>query len=77
MSEFILIKCRKKKVVQVCKSAAGYYIGTMDEDGPNCRLSEEYYPSFDEAQEALNNKTYTERDCKENNFCRGNIGKCF
>lgn len=37
------MKCRRGYVIQPLKSAAGYYIGTLDEDGcPNCRLSTGY-----------------------------------
>lgn len=49
--------------IQVCYSAGGYYIGTMDpEDGtPFSRESAEYYGSFAEAQDALYAGTWTQR----------------
>lgn len=37
------MKCRKGYEVQALKSAAGWYIGTVDEEGyPNCRITTEY-----------------------------------
>jgi hypothetical protein len=54
--------------LQVCKSANGYYIGTMctvEYDGccrqeePYSRDSQEYYPTKEDAQYALDNDTYT------------------
>lgn len=53
--------------LQVLRSAAGYYIGreSLDEEFdvwvPYYRLSVEYYRTYDEAQEALDTKTFTER----------------
>lgn len=45
--------------IQVCMSGAGYYIGMLDKYGaPYCRLSMEYWPSFEEAQEALETGTF-------------------
>jgi len=41
--------------LEVLKSAAGYYIGTLDEAGaPYSRESEEYWQTFEEAERALN-----------------------
>jgi hypothetical protein len=38
----------------IIKSAAGYYIGTLDEDGaPYSRESEEYWRGREEAEEVL------------------------
>ena len=65
--------CVAGKEIQVVKSYAGYYIGTW-EDGPNCRLSVEYFKSEEEAEEALKNGRFTPRICEENLFCAG--GKC-
>jgi hypothetical protein len=48
--------------VIVCKSAAGYYIGTLTEEGwPNSRESVEYYHTREEAQKALDEESYTQR----------------
>ena len=49
--------------VQVLKSAAGYYIGTLYEEMnigylPNERLSEEYWSTREEAEEKLRERTY-------------------
>jgi hypothetical protein len=46
--------------VKVLQSAAGYYIGTWD-DGPFSRESVEYYATEDEAQDALDSGTWTQR----------------
>jgi Lon protease-like protein len=69
--------CKQGRVVQVMRSAAGYYIGTIDEDEPYCRLSMEYFPDEKTAQYALENREFNERDCVENNYCNGGIGRCF
>ncbi len=45
--------------VQVLKSAAGYFIGTTDEEGPN-RESVEYWPTKAQAQTALTEGRWTQ-----------------
>lgn len=45
----------------VLKSAAGFYIGTIDDAGPVSRESVEYYPTLDQAAEALFCSTWTQR----------------
>lgn len=52
--------------LQVMKSNAGYYIGTIhtDEEGfqePGSRDSD-YYPTREEAQKALDDRTWVQRD---------------
>ena len=52
--------------MMVCKSAAGYYIGTMytTPEGflePGGRDSLEYYPTKGGAQHALDNNLFTQR----------------
>lgn len=45
--------------IQVCKSAAGYYIGQLDGEGyPYSRLSVEYYATADEARDAVIHMTF-------------------
>ena len=40
--------------LQVCRSAAGYYIGTIDvEQGPTSRESVQYFQTNQEARDAL------------------------
>lgn len=56
--------CQKGHKISVLRSAAGYYVGTADEDGPYCRLSGYGKSSADPA---LN----TERECIENQWCNG------
>lgn len=66
-------KCYKGYELQVCKSAAGYYIGTMDEEGiPNCRLTD-YAKTVEKAKE-LN---ATRCNSIEVSFCnKGNSQNC-
>ena len=53
--------------LKVCKSNAGYYVGTeyYDEDCgmylPNSRNSVEYYATYLDADTALSNGSYTRR----------------
>lgn len=53
--------------LEVCQSNAGFYVGTKYYDKecgsyfPNSRESQEYYPTFEEAQAALTNNTFTQR----------------
>lgn len=56
--------CQKGYQISVLKSAAGYYVGTADESGPNCRLSN-YGSSPNDP--ILN----IERECSENHWCNG------
>lgn len=48
--------------LKVLKSGAGYYIGTSDRGSPVSRESAEYYRTEAEAQYALDNNTFTQRD---------------
>ena len=67
--------CRQGREVRVLQSN-GWYIGTTDEDGPYCRVSGQYWPSREAAQDALGKGKFSQRDCVENNFCNGGNG-CF
>jgi hypothetical protein len=51
-----------KLPIMVCQSAAGYYIGTMGEEGPVSRESDEYFPSQAAAQKALDTNSWTQRE---------------
>lgn len=65
-----MIKCRKGKEIQILRSGAGYYLGTVTEDGcPNCRVSIGYAPTYEKAKELL-----PDRVCEENMFCNGYKG---
>ena len=57
-----LAHLRLELPLQVLMSNAGFYIGTLDEEGPASRESVEYYPSRDRAQQALDNGTWTQRE---------------
>jgi hypothetical protein len=48
--------------LQVCPSAAGFYIGTLDTDGaPYSRESEEYWPTRPAAETALSKRSWKQR----------------
>lgn len=69
--------CNKGKELQVLQSPAGYYIGTLDEDGfPNCRVSKDYYKERKTAEVELNQGSFIVRDCIENEFCGKLYGGC-
>jgi hypothetical protein len=51
----------KNLPLQVLRSAAGYYNGTFDDDGPDSRESVEYFPSHEAARHALETSARTQR----------------
>ncbi|UXS01895.1 hypothetical protein [Agrobacterium tumefaciens] len=51
----------KRLPLRVLRSAAGYYIGTTDEEGPVSRESIEYFPSSETAATALENGEWQQR----------------
>lgn len=68
-------KCIRNHTIQALRFAAGWYVGTIDEDGfPYCRISAEYYRSQQECQTAIDNDSYMQRTCMENQFCNGGHG---
>lgn len=67
------MKCIKGYEVGPHRSAAGYYMGTVDEEGmPNCRISGSYAKTREEAEKLPLNRQMAE----ENVFCNG-CGFCF
>ena len=59
--------CVRGYTVEPMKSAAGWYMGTRTEEGfPNCRMTNKYYAT---AEEAFDNMNKDYRYCEENNFC--------
>ncbi|CDL86332.1 hypothetical protein [Xenorhabdus cabanillasii] len=48
--------------LQVISSRAGYYIGTMNEEGPVSRESVEYFQSDKIASNALERGSWTQRE---------------
>ncbi len=54
--------CKVRLPLQVLKSAAGFYIGTYDDEGPCSRESVEYFRTRDAADAALKANTFTQRD---------------
>lgn len=62
------MKCIRGYEVKIMNSAAGYYIGTLDDEGfPMCRISS-YYKTQESAQKALDKCTF-HRFAEEINFC--------
>ncbi|WP_319741771.1 hypothetical protein ACLEAH_21175 [Pseudomonas aeruginosa] len=55
-----LAHLRLELPLQALMSNAGFYIGTLDEEGPASRESVEYYPSRELAQQALDHGTWTQ-----------------
>ncbi len=47
--------------VEVLESNAGFYIGTVDSEGPVSRESEEYWSTRDEAEQILNSGSWDRR----------------
>jgi hypothetical protein len=68
------MKCKKGYEIQALKSAAGWYLGTLDEEGfPNCRISTQYAAT---EAEALKLSMDRQTRCSENEFCNSGTG-CF
>ena len=70
------MKCVKGYEVQPLRSAAGYYMGTLDDEGfPNCRLSSGYAKTAEKAKELPLDRQGGYM-APENEFCNG-CGRCF
>ena len=54
--------CNLDLPLQVLKSNAGFYIGTADAEGPVSRDSAEYWRTASQAQTALDNNAFTQRE---------------
>lgn len=55
------VYCKQREEVQVLKSQAGFYIGTLSEGLPCSRESNEYYPTEAVALQALVTDTWTQK----------------
>ena len=54
--------CGRRAELQVLQTRAGFYIGTVNEDGLPCaRESREYWPTQEAATEALKNDEWTQK----------------
>jgi len=53
--------CNKRLPLAVLKSNAGFYIGTLDEEGPCSRESVEYFPTQALAIKALESGNWTQK----------------
>ncbi len=67
-----MYSCVNSREVKVLRSNAGYYIGTIEEGFPYCRISG-YFSSKEEAQSRLR-AGFIAREAMEVNFCNG--GDC-
>lgn len=47
--------------VTVLRSGAGYYLGTLNDEGPVSRESEEYFTTHEQALQALASGSWTQR----------------
>ena len=66
------IVCKKGYEVRPQHSAAGWYLGTVDEYGcPNCRLTTAYVKTAEEAKGLRMDR----QAVRENRFCNG-CGSC-
>lgn len=54
--------CNVNLELKVLRSAAGWYIGTADEDGPCSRESHGYFETKQQAEFALDTGEWTQRD---------------
>ena len=62
--------------LQVLRSNAGYYIGTLDDVGsPFCRLSTQYWDSADAVMAALqggfSKRSWRCKECWREGYCEG------
>jgi hypothetical protein len=64
----LALEGKRKLPIHVCKSGAGYYIGTWDHEGPYSRESEEYFTTREAAQKALETGQWTQRGCAKTAF---------
>ena len=48
--------------LKICKSNAGFYLGTKDEGEPFTRESIEYWKTKEEAEQALASNNWTQRE---------------
>ena len=65
------MKCAKGYEIKPLKSAAGWYLGTLDVEGfPNCRLTSNYAQTEEDAKYLFMDRQMA---C-ENEFCNGGCG---
>jgi hypothetical protein len=55
------VHCKKREEVRILRSQAGFYIGTLSEDMPCSRESNEYFPTEQKAFAALRDDTWTQK----------------
>ena len=69
------MKCVRGHEVKVLKSGAGWYIGTVEDGMPYCRISISYYETEVEANRMLE-RGFAIKDYGENEFCFRTAGGC-
>ena len=66
--------CSRGKEIMALQSGAGWYMGTLDDGMPNCRVTAHYYRT----REAAEKNFLTDiRTAPENLFCSQGMGCCF
>ena len=73
------MKCVRGHEIKALKSGAGWYIGTVDEDGcPYCRISISYFESKEEAERMMV-EGFAIKDYSEHELCFRTAGgvSCF
>lgn len=62
IGQLALAYCDRRLPLQVLRSQAGHYIGTVSDNGPCSRESVEYWPKEAHALSALASGDWTQRD---------------
>ena len=62
--ECVGLTCERGKQIALMQSPAGFYVGTFDDEGPCCRLTE-----YSEVKDSP--LFMVERECEENQHCNG------
>lgn len=71
------MKCVAGRELQVCHSAAGFYIGTLEDGMPYCRMSSSYFSNKEDAEKAMQDTSAMKlmgRSSMETEFCNGGMG---
>lgn len=58
---FLAQRAGQNLPLEICYSAAGFYLGTYNDQGPYTRESQEYWPKREQAQRALDTGRWTQR----------------
>ena len=72
------MKCVRGHEIKALKSAAGWYIGTVEDGFPYCRISISYFEAKEEAEDMMRDG-FAIKDYGENEWCFMTAGgySCF